>query len=122
MEPILESLYSNTTITGIISLISSNPKLLLAVLIQVGLGFGLGYVMAKMAKYVLAFIGILIIGSMLSVWSLGSSLEDILSNTQSKLSELLPLVKKFLLTLGLLTVGPTSLGFVMGLIVGLLKK
>lgn len=87
-------------------------------LIQFLLGLGLGYVSAKVFKYILAFIAILVLGSFLSVWSLGGSLE----NTLGHLKELSETARNFLVVLGVLTVGPVSVGFVVGVLVALLRK
>lgn len=96
----------------------SDSKVLVAVVIQFLLGLGLGYVSVKAIKYVLAFIALLVLGSFLSVWSLGGSIETTLKN----LSELAGLVKNFLFVLGLMTVGPVSVGFLLGALIALLRK
>ncbi len=96
----------------------SDAKIAVAILIQFLLGLGLGYVSVKALKYVLAFIGILVLGSFLSVWSLGGSIDKVLAN----LGELVGVVKGFMLVLGLMTVGPTSVGFIVGALAALLRK
>ncbi len=100
----------------------SNPKVLIAVLIQFLLGLGLGYFSAKVVKYILALVGILILGSILSVWSLGGSIEDYLSRFGSEAAGLWPVVQGFLQTLGILTIGPVTAGFILGVILAFMKK
>lgn len=96
----------------------SQPQTLAVVLVQFFLGLGLGYVSVKALKYVLAFIAILVLGTFLSVWSLGATPSAVLQS----LGAAVALVKDFAIALGLMTIGPVSVGFVVGAIVGLMKK
>lgn len=100
----------------------SNPKVLIAVSIQFLLGLGLGYYSAKVVKYILALVGILVLGSVLSVWSLGGSIEDYLSRFGSEAASLWPVIQGFLQTLGILTIGPITAGFILGVILAFMKK
>lgn len=110
------------SVTDIVDVVMSNPKIAIAIGIEVILGAGLGYIMAKMAKYVLAFIALLIVGAVLNVWSLGGSIEDFLVKIGITASQFKDIILGFISTLGLLMVGPVTLGFFIGLIIGLLKK
>ena len=110
------------SVTDIVDVVMSNPKIAIAIGIEVILGAGLGYIMAKMAKYVLAFIALLIVGAVLNVWSLGGSIEDFLVKMGITASQFKDIILGFISTLGLLMVGPVTLGFFIGLIIGLLKK
>ncbi|MCS7099455.1 MAG: hypothetical protein NZ925_03835 [Sulfolobales archaeon] len=98
--------------------ILSDVKVAATFLIQFLLGFGLGYFSVRALKYILAFIAILLLGSFLSVWSLGGTLE----NTLSQLKELGEAARNLLVILGVLTVGPVSVGFIIGAVVALLRK
>ena len=100
----------------------SNPKVAVAIVVEVMLGAALGYIMAKMAKYIFAFIALLVIGAILNVWSLGGSIEDFLTKLGISASKLKDIALGFINTLGLLMVGPVTLGFFIGLILGVLKK
>lgn len=113
---------ATTTVTDVLLSSLSNPKVLVAVVIQLIMGFALGYLTVKVAKYILAFIGILVLGAILSVWSLGESVEETILNISSELQQVIPLVKDFLITLGILAAGPVTLGFILGLLVGLMRK
>jgi hypothetical protein len=96
----------------------SQPQTLVVVLVQFLLGLGLGYVSVKALKYVLAFIAILVLGAFLSIWSLGATPSEALRSLGSAAL----LVKDFVIALGLMTIGPVSVGFIVGAIIGLLKK
>ncbi len=100
----------------------SNPNVAIAIIIEIAMGVALGYVMAKMAKYIVAFIAILIIGAVLNIWSLGGSIQDFLTKLGMTAAELKNVILGFLGTLGLLMVGPVTLGFLIGIVIGLMKK
>lgn len=110
------------SVTDIVSVAMSNPNVAIAIGIEIILGAGLGYIMAKMAKYILAFIALLIVGAVLNVWSLGGSIEDFLVKIGITASQFKDVILGFISTLGLLMVGPVTFGFFIGLIIGLLKK
>ena len=116
---------TNVTQGGLSEFLSvalSNPKVLVVVLIQFLLGLGLGYFSVKVVKYVLALIGILVLGSVLSVWSLGGSVDEFLTNLGVQAQKVLPLIKSVMTTLGIMTVGPVAVGFIIGIIAGFTKK
>ncbi|MCD6300814.1 MAG: hypothetical protein J7L82_01945 [Staphylothermus sp.] len=106
----------------IISAATSNPFVVISIVIQILLGFALGYFSVKVFRYILAFIGILVLGAILNAWSLGGSIEETIYKYYEGLKDVIPIVKNVLLTLGVLTVGPVSIGFILGLIVGFIKK
>jgi len=112
----------NMTTLNLIDLITSNPKVAAAVGIQILLGAALGYTMIKVLKYIAAFIGVLVIGAVLNVWSIGGSIEDIIARFGGEASQIKDLMINLIETLGVLTVGPVSLGFVIGILVGLLRS
>ncbi len=118
---------ASTNITGfdvgdIVVSILSSPRVAIAIGVEILLSAVLGYVMARMARYILAFIALLVIGALLNVWSLGGSVEDFLVKIGVTASQFKDLVLGFINTLGLLMVGPVTLGFFIGLITGLLRK
>jgi uncharacterized membrane protein (Fun14 family) len=112
---------ANTTI-GLIDLITSNPKVATAIGIQIVLGIALGYVMVKVLKYIIAFIGVLVVGAVLNVWSLGGSIEDFIANFGKQAEEAKDLIINLIKILGILSVGPLTLGFVLGILIGILKS
>ncbi|NPA99041.1 MAG: hypothetical protein GXO43_06640 [Crenarchaeota archaeon] len=100
----------------------TNPQVAIAIIIEIIMGIALGYIMAKMAKYIIAFIAILIIGAVLNVWSLGGSIQGFLTKLGITAMEFKNIILGFLGTLGLLMVGPVTLGFLIGIVIGLMKK
>ena len=108
--------------TDIINLLFSDPKIALTIAIQIILGFALGYFSVKVIKYILALIGIIVLGSVMSVWSLGGSIESFLVQLGGTALQLKPVIINLLTTLGILTVGPVTIGFILGLIIGLMRK
>ncbi len=99
-----------------------NPKVLVTMLIQLALGFGLGYFGVKVIKYVLAFIACLAIGAILSVWSLGEPIDAFLSKIAPQSKQLLESIYDFLKFLGVMTVGPIAVGFILGALVATVRK
>ena|GEM_PF-478910 len=96
----------------------SQPQTLAVVSVQFLLGLGLGYVSVKALKYVLAFIAILVLGAFLSVWSLGATPLEVLQS----LGGAAAMAKELAMILGLMTIGPVSLGFIVGVVLGLMRK
>lgn len=87
-------------------------------LIKFLLGLALGYVLVKALKYILAFIGIILLGSALSVWSV----EAVSENTLGKLGISLETFRKLLVWFTAVLIGPIATGFIVGVIIGLIKK
>ena len=114
---------TNPALASLIASLSKNPYIAASVLIQLVLGIALGYVSVKALKYILAFIGILVLGAFLNVWSLGTgSVEQALQQYYQQFEQVKPVLKQMAATLGLLTVGPVSIGYIIGIIIGFSKK
>ena len=115
--------HANTTATNATSLgtILASDKVLVAEAIQFLLGALLGYYGAKALKYILGFIGILALGSALQVWAVGESTSAYVSRVEEGARQAVPLVKKLLVSLGILTVAPVSAGFLVGAVIGLTR-
>jgi len=111
-----------TDVGSVLSKMLTNTKVLIAVSVQFLLGLGLGYYSAKVIKYVLALIAIVIIGAVLSVWSIGGSVDEFVSKLGTEAQYALPLIKSFMATLGILTVGPITVGFLLGLLIAFTRK
>jgi len=109
------------TLPSFLSDALKNPKVMLAVAIQFLMGLGLGYYSAKVIRYILALIGILILGSILSIWSLGGSAYDVISRFGEEATKIYPLIQSVLSALGILTVGPIAAGFILGVIIAMRK-
>ncbi len=113
---------SNTTLSEMVGLAFENPRVAVVIGIEFLLGAALGYLAVKVVRYVLAFIGILLLGSALSVWSLGGSVEEMAKRLGMEVVQLAPLLKQIFFTIGLTIVGPASLGFIVGFIIAMIKK
>lgn len=107
-----------TTNATSLGTILANEKVLVAEAIQFLLGALLGYYGARALKYILGFIGVLALGSALQVWAVGESAGDYISRVEEGARQVLPLVKKFLVSLGILTVAPVTAGFLVGAVIG----
>ncbi|MEM1526559.1 MAG: hypothetical protein QW775_05175 [Ignisphaera sp.] len=106
------------TIGELLSSLLSQPSTLAVIAIQFFLGLALGYISIKILKYIVAFLAIIILGTFLSIWSLGLTPTEVLS-TFGIAAET---IKRLAVVMGLLSVGPVSVGFVVGIVVGLIKK
>ena len=107
---------------NIIGVVSSNPKVAIAILLQFVMGLLLGYYMARVVKYVVALVIVVVAGALLNAWSIGGSIEDILRKYGTALLQYKDVLLSLLKGLGLLTAGPLAAGFFIGLIVGWARK
>jgi glucan phosphoethanolaminetransferase (alkaline phosphatase superfamily) len=105
-------------LVDILSTVLSNPQSYAVMALQFLLGLALGYIAVKALKYILAFIAILALGTFLSVWSLGTSPQDVLKNIGTTVEA----IKSLAVALGLMTIGPVAIGFIVGALVALLRK
>ena len=123
--PLLSASYTmgaDESLPKFISNALSNPRVLIAIGIQFALGLALGYFSVKVLKYILALIGVLILGSILSVWSLGGNINELISSIGVEVQKVLPLIKRVVSALGIFTIGPVAVGFLIGLIIGSTRK
>jgi len=119
--PFQMALAQNQGISEIISKLASDPVASTVFLIQIALGFGLGYLMVKALKYILAIIAILFIGVILNIWQFGN-MQDFLETLGVDWSQLLSMANSLLAVLGILTILPIGIGFCIGIVVGAVKK
>jgi hypothetical protein len=96
-----------------------NSTSLVFLAIQFLLGLMLGYVTMKAIKYILALIAILILGVALNIWALGISLEGMASKFGEYSAQVKNLILGLAETLGLLTIGPVLVGFIIGALISL---
>ncbi len=113
---------SNTTLSQIVGTAFTDPRTATVMGIEFLLGLALGYLAVKVVRYILAFIGILLLGSVLQVWSLGGSMEDFAKQLGVEVAKLAPIIKQIVFTIGLTIVGPASLGFIVGVILANVRK
>lgn len=109
-------------ISDLIAEAIKNPRTLIAMVIQFVMGLGLGYFSAKVVKYLVALILIFILGSILSIWSIGTSPETFLGQLYEVFRQFQPQIMALLQLLGIMTVGPVMLGFIVGIIIAIVRK
>jgi hypothetical protein len=98
-----------------------NPSVLLIFFVELLLGIGLGFFSTKILKYVLAIVGILAIGILLNLWQSGSIIRTIQDQVPIGLTQLYSIVVSVIYAIGLTTVLPLSVGFILGIIIALFK-
>lgn len=111
-------------IASLLTSLFTNPSSLLTFIIELALGIGLGYFSAKIFKYILALIGIFIIGVLLNVWQspqLSSNLQQQLTSLGLTWEKVYPVLISLIYMLGLTTVLPITLGFIIGLVIAIAK-
>ena len=115
---------STPDIGSIISSLLSNPYSLLIFVIELVLGLALGFFSVKAIKYILALICIFIVGVLLNVWAtpnLGTSIQKQLSSLGLTWSSLHPVIMSIVYLLGLTTVLPITVGFIIGIVIATVK-
>ncbi len=113
---------TQSVVNELVTKLLTNPKALVVVLIQFFLGFALGYYSAKVVKYVLALIAIIVLGSVLSVWSIGGNVNDFLTKLGTEAVKLWPVIQGILATFGIMTVAPITIGFILGVVTAFARK
>jgi len=113
---------TQSVVNELVTKLLTNPKALIAVLIQFFLGFALGYYSAKVVKYILALIAIIVLGSVLSVWSIGGNVNDFLTHLGTEAVKLWPVIQGILATFGIMTVAPITVGFILGAVIAFTRK
>jgi hypothetical protein len=116
------SAQAQVNLTELLSEALKNPKVLVVVVIQFLMGLGLGYFSFKVWKYLVALIAIIVLGNVLTIWSLGSSPESFLGQLYETFKQFLPNIIAFIQLLGIMTVGPVTIGFIVGIILAIIRK
>ena len=100
-----------------------NPSVLLIFGIELLLGIGLGYFAIKALKYVVAIILILALGIILNIWQSPSILRTVQEQLGGiiGLSQLSSVMLSLVYAFGLTTVVPMTLGFIIGIILGIIR-
>lgn len=111
----------NVTITDLYELASQNPMLLVIMAVQFIMGLIAGYLTAKIAKYVIALLGIFLVGALLGIWGTASSVNEAVKRVEA-LAELKDVVYKLAQIFGFMAIGPTMIGFIVGIIIGVVRK
>jgi len=120
--------FANTTATNafnfdsMIGALITNPNTFVVTAIEFLLGLGLGYVAMRALKYLLAAVGIILLGIVLGVWSLGNSLYDALRTLGSIAHSFWNIVYSLATALGLLVLAPVTVGFIVGALIAHVRK
>jgi len=125
MLPVTAAVAGEGNVTSFVELLASslqNPTILAAVLIQFVLGFAAGYYMAKVAKYIIALVSVFVVGALIGAWGISGSVEDTLRALTKNWEEVKSLALQLIKLISTLLVGPTALGFFIGLVVGVTRR
>lgn len=125
LEHIAFQALNTTTTIDVSSFIGSiliNPRAYIVMLIQFLLGLGLGYVAMKALKYILGAVGIIFLGIALGVWSIGNSIYETLYRMELIAKSLWEIAYSLLTALGLLVIGPVTVGFIVGALIAQFRK
>ncbi len=121
----MEATSSAELLKSILDAAQGDPLILAALVVNFLVGVGLGYLSIKIAKYMVAAVGLIAASLAFNVWVYGRSPEE-LTPLSRLAGEALEEVKLLLVeaakVLGLMTLSPLTIGFVMGLVVGAVKK
>ena len=98
----------------------SDPRNLSIFATQMILGLGLGYFSGKAAKYLLALIGILILGFYMNLWQL-DALRSVLSSYGLSPEKMYSLILTIVTIVGITTIFPLAVGFIIGAIIAMRK-
>jgi uncharacterized membrane protein (Fun14 family) len=101
---------------SVISELMSNPIVLASFVVKFCLGLILGYFSAKVLKYILALVAIVLVGLLLDIWQLGG-LGEFISRSGLEWSKVYPLIQTFISALGILTILPVGVGFLLGVVI-----
>ncbi len=113
---------STTSFAELITKIMSNPTAAVAVAIQFLLGLAAGYYTAKIAKYVVGLVIVFIIGALIGAWGTAGSVESAVKEITRNWEQIKPLIWQLVQVVGTILVGPTALGFFVGLALGVLRR
>ena len=111
---------SDIDMPSLITSLLTSPTVLITFFIQFALGIGLGYLSVKVAKYLIALLAIFIVGILLNVWQ-SANLQDMVGGLSLQWSKVYPVIQALIVLVGLTTVLPITLGFVIGFVVALQK-
>ncbi len=105
---------------SIVTSLFTHPTALITFFIELALGIGLGYFSVKVAKYLLALVAIFAVGVLLNVWqSQSGNLQTIAQNLKLQWSAVYPMLQSLIVLIGLTTILPITLGFIIGFIIGI---
>jgi hypothetical protein len=111
---------SDIDMPSLITSLLTSPTVLITFFIQFALGLGLGYLSIKVAKYLIALLAIFIVGVLLNIWQ-SANLQEMVGGLSLQWSKVYPVIQALIVLVGLTTVLPITLGFIIGFVVALQK-
>lgn len=111
---------SDIDMPSLITSLLTSPTVLITFFIQFALGLGLGYLSVKVAKYLIALLAIFIVGVLLNIWQ-SANLQEMVGGLSLQWSKVYPVIQALIVLVGLTTVLPITLGFIIGFVVALQK-
>jgi len=112
----------HVTAPQIFSIMMTHYSTYLVMFIEFLLGIGIGYAATKVAKYILALIVLIILGTLLGIWSLGISLQKLILMFVGNLDKLWSLINIIMTGLSIVMIGPVLAGIIVGVVIALLRK
>ncbi len=115
---------NSSNLGSITTSLFTNPNSILIFVIELALGLGLGYFSVKIVKYILALILIFLIGVLLNVWTsptLGANIQQQLSSLGLEWGKVYPVLISIVYMLGLTTILPITLGFILGVVIAIVR-
>jgi hypothetical protein len=106
-------------IASLVTSIFASQASIIIFIVELVLGFGLGFFSTKVFKHILALIAIFFVGVILHVWQtpqLGTDFTAQLAKVGVTWGQLVPLITSIIVVLGLTTVLPITLGFILGVV------
>ncbi len=113
---------SPLNIDSLIGALITNPNAIVVAAIEFLLGLALGYVAMKALKYILASVGIILLGIVLGVWSLGNSIYDAFKTLTGVAHSVWSIVYSLVAALGILVIAPVTVGFIVGALIAHVRK
>lgn len=115
---------STPDVTSLLTSMFTTPNSLIIFVIELALGLGLGYFSIKALKYIIALVAIFFVGVLLNVWqspNQGNNIMTQLANAGLTWDKVQPVVMAIILTLGLTTVLPITVGFILGVAIAVVR-
>ncbi|NPA96356.1 MAG: hypothetical protein GXO32_01985 [Crenarchaeota archaeon] len=109
-------------IDSLIGALITNPNAVVVTAIEFLLGLALGYVAMRALKYLLASVGIILLGIVLGVWSLGNSVYDAFKTLAGVAHSVWSIVYSLVTALGILVIAPVTVGFIVGALIAHVRK
>lgn len=109
-------------LSDVLNEILTSPAAVLLFLVQFGLGLGLGYFSVKAVKYIIAVLAIIGLGILLNIWRFGGFDAFLRAlGWGGDFTQIIGVLTTIVALLGILTLLPVGVGFLVGAIVAVRK-